>query len=274
MAHRGCILLHIPAPSSGEPSRRLRGWLWYLPATGYVASGKLPSYLEPQFLRLQNGDSCTRILQSSVGFNELIPRSGRRRTWHKLDAPSGPASLTCPAQEEEHSCPTALVTPEASLKPRLEIQDGGLFHKPSPQPRFVGAKQPPAMFSSALAQQSSGCPLVSDWVPLAWGWGSWAVGAVGSGRGEAYPLRVATLGERSAETPVSSQEEQEVAQIHSLGRAEARLRPLALMLATVKETAAQEKKKKKVKKRKGSKKKVPRICGTIIKKCQMTQQFH
>lgn len=71
------------------------------------------------------------------------------------------------------------------------------------------------MLSSASARQSSGRPLVSDWVLLVWGWGSWAMGAVGSGRGEAYPLRVATLGERSPETPVSSQEEQEVAQIHS-----------------------------------------------------------
>lgn len=126
-------------------------------------SGKLPSYLESQFLCLQNGDG----VRASHTVMWLMPLGGGHGNWHKLGAQSRQDSPARPPQDEEHSWPTPLVTLEASSKAQLEIQGGGLVHKLFAQPGPVGAKQPPAVFTSAFAQESSGCPLVSDGVPAA-----------------------------------------------------------------------------------------------------------
>ena len=115
-------------------------------------------------------------------------------------------SLSFLPHEEEHRGPTPLVTLETLIKPQLQTQEYGLFHKPFPHPGPKGAKQTLAMLTSPWVRRARVCQQDRAQVHTAQGWAVLGVLSTGErGWWEASgQAGVGLSGERSPEDPVSS----------------------------------------------------------------------
>lgn len=157
-SHR--TLGNTPPPPAALPGRTFRvrsppwraqqqvkGRLRSLPAARYVAWGRPPHYLAPQFLRLQNGDSvhasCRVVRIHTHPFTEPAE-------WQAQARCSGSAGFS--ARPRRRTAAPHPSRPWGLLLSLLEVQD-------QPQPGPMGAKQ-----AVPLAQESSRRQLTRDWV--------------------------------------------------------------------------------------------------------------